>query len=850
MRKPATYVKPEGNVETAKYFLLGEQPGRTEVKVRRPFKGPAGRELDDCLNVLRIPRSECYIRNTCMDLDVHISKRMQIRGEGEITYDGVMLGYMEELRTDLTRFSGKVAIAIGGYALGALTGRDGITNWRGSIIPYPHIPTISVLPTLHPATIIPPKNVYLNKILIQYDIKKAKDIVEGNYTPTKRQLIVAPSFEDSIKYLGEIYEEGKAGRTIDYDIELYNEELSCISFSLSPQGETRRAISIPFVGPNGDYFIPPQETDILLRIARILEDTSIRKRGQNLVFDSHFLLRKYGIKVRNVDDTMVAQRILMPEFNVGLDFITSIWTDHPYYKADGKKFFEGKSWSKKGWQYNATDAIIPQEAFPKQEVELKKRGNWPTYVRQVKTLEPLAYMMERGTRADLEGIGREYADSDIEYHEVCENLNKEAGTTLNPNSPKQLIEYFYGRLKHKAYKSRKTGKDTTDDIAMRRLARKGIKEAGFVLEARRLRKRMGTYLKPSIFDDDGRLRCSYNPVGTMFSRFSSAKNIFGSGMNRQNWPSDLNQYLLPDEGYGYFSLDLAQAENRIVAYVGNIIPMIDAFESDMDLHRLTAALIFSKPYAEISDEPGTSPFGNPNKSERDDGKTANHSLNYDLGYRSFALEHLMEERDGRFIVERYHLAYPGIRNVYHKYVVNQLSKNRTLVNLKGRRTMLLEKWGDKLFKCGYSCIPQGTVGDIINENGLEYVYYNDDKFEEVELLDQIHDSLGFQIPLDVGWLRIAEILNDVKNNLEETLTFNSRDFIIPVDLTFGLNLYKKHCQEISYKDWPNSTEELARKLEGLWKNLLASRKDAKTKQTTIACSAKTVESPDDNAGQM
>jgi len=77
----------------------------------------------------------------------------------------------------------------------------------------------------------------------------------------------------------------------------------------------------------------------LKKIAGILEDPMIRICGQNLVFDGHFLLRLYGIRVSNIDDTMIAQNTIMPDYPKGLDFITSLWTDHPFYTADGKAFF-------------------------------------------------------------------------------------------------------------------------------------------------------------------------------------------------------------------------------------------------------------------------------------------------------------------------------------------------------------------------------------------------------------------------------------------------------------------------------------------------------------------------------
>ena len=74
----------------------------------------------------------------------------------------------------------------------------------------------------------------------------------------------------------------------------------------------------------------------------------------------------------------------------------------------------------------------------------------------------------------------------------------------------------------------KNGKPTVDEEALTRIANKGFKEASMILEVRRLEKKASTFLNVNNVDIDGRMRCSYNPVGTRFSRISSSANIFGT----------------------------------------------------------------------------------------------------------------------------------------------------------------------------------------------------------------------------------------------------------------------------------------------------------------------------------
>lgn len=844
--KKHTFVPHEGPLN-AKIALVGEQPGKQEVRSRRPFVGPAGRQLDECLQSAGISRFECYLTNCIKDLDKPLASYIDLKNPNRPIVTSEGLDYINLLKEELEKCSANVIVPIGNPALYALCSRVGITKWRGSVLGSTLLSSDrKTVPTLHPATILPPKNQFLNRHLIVFDLKKAKKESEFKEIRSKnRKIKISPSYFEAAAFLTSCYMIGKNGHTIDYDIEIYNEEVSCISFAL----EANDVMCIPFVGPQGDYFTIDQEAEVWKLIARILEDENIKKRGQNIAFDSHFLLRKYGIRAHNLDDTMVAQKILFPDYPVGLHFITTMYTDLPYYKDDGKKWFKiGGAWESL-WRYNSLDSLSCAEAFPKQALDLERQGNLATYERQRKLIPPLVYMMERGIRVDVEGMKKEAEHCEQEIFRLREELNKLVGRDINPNSPQQLAQYFYVEQGHPPYRKRGGG-ITTDNDALKRLARKGALGAVIVRDIRSLVKNQGNYLNVGKVDKDSRIRCSYNPVGTRFSRISSSENIFGTGMNLQNWPHPLLKYLLADEGYVYYSLDMSQIESRIAAYVGNIRPMIEAFENGMDLHCLTGGLIFGKPYDEVSDKPGSSPLANGRFSERFWGKKSNYGFIYDQGYEAWSLQMDVPETEGKWIHGRYHNAYPEVKQKYHPMIKAQLGKDRTLTNLFDRKTLFLDSWDDKLFRAGYSCIPQGTTGDKINEHGINFIYYNQQWFKPVELLTQIHDSIGFQVPLPgdywwksdgtsgriekamkrnnppdgarvwnperaVSWQDHAEILLRIKNSLETPLVWKEREFVVPVDLVMGLDMFKEgdKCREIKHKNFPTSVEGLARKLE-------------------------------------
>jgi hypothetical protein len=138
----------------------------------------------------------------------------------------------------------------------------------------------------------------------------------------------------------------------------------------------------------------------------------------------------------------------------------------------------------------------------------------------------------------------------------------------------------------------------------------------------------------------------------------------------------------------------------------------------------------------------------------------------------------------------------------------------------GRRTLFLDKLDDKTFKEAYSCIPQGTIGDVINERGVNYVYYNQHMFSSIELLDQVHDSIGFQIPLSLPWIRHAEMLMKIREELQKPLKTNLHTFNIPADLTMGLTFHKESGAEFKGAKATNNVEVFARELETEYNNLL------------------------------
>src|SRR3990167_7624328 len=219
----------------------------------------------------------------------------------------------------------------------------------------------------------------------------------------------------------------------------------------------------------------------------------------------------------------------------------------------------------------------------------------PAYQMTIDLLEPLMFMQTRGILVNMDALEATKKDITAAAATKQEELNQLCGRELNVNSPKDCQQYFYLELGIPPYYNE--GAVTVDDLALQRISRgtakrPGLRQAKLVQEIRGLHKLYGTYLDIE-FDDDRRLRCSYNPRGSKFGRLSSSKTVFGTGTNKQNLPQEFKGFLQADDGYVFWEVDKRQAEWVVVAYLSGDANMISVVEEGKDTHIHTAALMFN-----------------------------------------------------------------------------------------------------------------------------------------------------------------------------------------------------------------------------------------------------------------
>ena len=461
-------VPPEGRKD-APIAIIGEAPGKAENRAGRPFVGPAGGVLEECIHGASIIRSDLYLTNFSKQMIVKPNKDTIKTAEGITiwTYKNGLteLGRLmrDELVAELSSIGARVLVPMGNLAMNALIGKNGIYKYRGSI--YHHESTgKKVIPTIHPAASLYGGE-YIVRYYIIYDLRRAvEEMKTDEIGVPKQSFMIRPTFYEAEQVLSSLITLGRNGTRINYDIEILNGEVSCISFTDS----LKWAICIAFK----EYTID-EEIKLWDLIATLMEDPTITKVNQNIAFDytTTFMRNKIGMNGR-LDDPMIGHSILYPDFPKGLDFLTSIYTKVPYYKDDGKVWFKGIATESidQFYTYSCQDSSTSIEAMNKIDEDLDRYKQFRgTYEETIKLLYPLGYMMIRGVKVNKEEFAKVKKDLEDSIEDNQKKLNEMTKRDFNVKSTQHKIKYFYVEKNITPYL--KKGKPTTDAKAIARLAK-------------------------------------------------------------------------------------------------------------------------------------------------------------------------------------------------------------------------------------------------------------------------------------------------------------------------------------------------------------------------------------------
>ena len=774
---------PDGAFHS-KIAIVGEYVGDREVKLQRPMSGEAGALLWSALEQIGIKRNEVYTTNV-------VKRQLSFAGgnikksikQDELSHWESLLHWELSLLPNLTYI-----VLLGNLPLSTIADKQGITGWRGSVIPVEY----GINPNLHTATALIANNPAMarrsskEELPFRFHIGKLRSLLNGTFKPYEIAARYDLSSKEVHDELDRIHEEGTREcdpLPVSIDIETIGGETACIGFANDPHS----GFCLNFRDRSTNKYTLTEERNIYRRVQRLFSDTRIHFVAQNGNFDTYWLWYKDRLIAHKIwFDTMLAHHLLYPRLPHNLGFLTTQYTSHPFYKDEKDEWKEGGDISS-FWEYNVKDACITLAVQRKLLKELQGAKMDSLFFRHIMAVQPhLVRMTVLGIRVDrpLKDVITEECEEEVQkiLHQFHSKVHETTGDdeyNPMPSSPKQMQELYFRQL-------RLVGRGTTVNEANRKRMKVHPKTSPAAKELIELHdkyaketKFLGTYAKMRI-DPDERVRCEYKQIGVESApgRLSSAAVMWGSGTNLQNQPARAQRMYLSDEGYVFCYFDLSQAEARVVAYLADIPAWKEQFEraridGSYDCHRALASEMFKIPYDEVPEKDRDE---NDVPTIRFTSKRCRHGLNYRMEIDRLAETTGLPYVEASIAYHAYHRTTPELR-IWWEKTEREALENRVLYSPYGRRILIPRHIEDGDLDNIIAFRPQSTVGDKV----CEVLYRSEDDPDwpsDSRVVLNIHDALiALSKPSNA-----ARTLEVMKRHAEAPIMINGEELIIPAEL--------------------------------------------------------------------
>lgn len=726
----------------AEIAFVGEGPGESEVRHRpypKPFVGGSGKLLWEHAKKHGYERENIYCTNV-VKRQISLSRKT---GDKHHVNADEFDKWKDMLQWELAQLPNvKIIVALGNFALQALTENAGITKWRGSVlnIVLPNGKMGHVVVTFNPAYVMGDREPRFEPFFVM-DLMKIVQVQKDVFREHEINKIINPTYKESMAYIRDLE---KTDRPIALDTEAINQEVACIGLSNNPH----EAICIALRGVSKNIFTRSQEVDIILAIQKLSERR--RMIAQNAQFDSYFMWLGLGMEIDFWFDLLLGHHTLYPQLPHGLAFITTQYTNHPFYKDDADEWYEGGDIDA-FWTYNCCDSALTYAAFEKVYSELKKRKLDKFFFDHVMRAQPrLVRATVHGVKVDL-SVKQKILDAvniDVDtqrekVYGIIAELTDDPDYRPNLNSAPQMKELYFNRLR---LIGRGQSTDDNNRKEMMKNSRTSPLAKQLIFEIDKYKeddKFRSTYAEAKV-SADGRFRCEYKQFGVSKApgRLSSSRLLVSKeGGNMQNQPVRARGMYIADPGMVFLYFDLAQAEAQVVSFRADISKWKDQFArakagDGYDCHRALASEMFKMPYDEVPKEDWDE---HQRPTRRYVAKRCRHGLNYRM--ERFRLSQVLElpynEASRNFVL--YHQITPELE-LWWKEEERQFRATRTILNAFGRELRVVQRINEDVLESIIAYYPQSTIGDKVVQ--IWYQCEEDDDWPyDARVCIDVHDNL-------------------------------------------------------------------------------------------------------------
>ena len=521
-------------------------------------------------------------------------------------------------------------------------------------------------------------------------------------------------------------------------------------------------ISISIISHNA-YYIPvghhypgaPAQLNrdkVLEKLKPILEDKNIKKIGQNIKYEI-IVFKNFGIKVNNIYfDTMIASYLLNPsKHNHNLEDIALEYLD---YRVITYKEVAGSGSKEVGFNkvdietaasYSGEDADITlqlsKKLLPALAIGIIDKDALVSLLNNVELplAEVLAEIEINGVKINKNFLKKMSKDLEKDISLSAQKIYDMAGEVFNINSPKQLSELLFEKLKFPPLKKNKTGY-STDMRVLEQLSTHPLPAE--IILYRQLSKLKSTYvdaLPLLINSKTGRIHTSFNQTVTATGRLSS------SNPNLQNIPirtelgRKIRKAFIAEKNHRLLSADYSQIELRILAHLSEDEVLMGAFKKGEDIHAQTAAKIFNV-FPNMIDS-----------NMRRMAKAVNFGIIYGISPFGLSKNIKVSLKEAKEFINHYFALYKGVKS-YIERTITDAHKNGYVTTILNRRRYLPElnsknkQMKEFAERTAVNTPVQGSAADLIKIAMINISRDIKNKNLKSKMILQVHDELVFEIP--------------------------------------------------------------------------------------------------------
>ncbi|MAK16362.1 MAG: DNA polymerase I [Gammaproteobacteria bacterium] len=585
------------------------------------------------------------------------------------------------------------------------------------------------------------------------------------------------------------------------ELELIINDAECFAFdteTTSLNSSEAELVGVSFsIKKDKGFYIPINHveqtelnaSELIEWLKRLLEINQDKIIGQNLKYDIA-VLRNHDIYIKEffADTMLMSYAVNSTSSRHNLDALAEHYLNTSTIKYDdvvGKGAKRYKNFSevpiKEATNYAAEDADITLQLFEKLSEIIDKNSNNILKTIDYPLLFVLLEMEQKGALIDTSHLNELSKDFGAKLLNLVKKIHEASGSVFNIDSPKQLSEILFEKLKidTKGLKKTSTGYFSTSESVLQKLSDQNeiVKD---ILEYRSLAKLKSTYTDKiaDICDQNSRVHTSYHQAVTSTGRLSS------SDPNLQNIPIRTKEGITIREAFiapankKILAMDYSQIELRLMAHYSQDPIMLNSFKKNEDIHKRTASEIFGTELSEVDDE------------MRRRAKTINFGLLY--GMSAFGLSNQLgvSRAEADIFLNNYFERYSAVKK-FMSDIIEKSKETKYVETLYGRKIHVPNISANNYMvrqaaeRAAINGPLQGSAADIIKIAMIKIDEWINLNAPEIKMILQVHDELIYEVPDTFSENDLLPILDLMENTTEI-------DVPLKVEYGFGANWREAH----------------------------------------------------------